>query len=160
VVRNSLLYLTDADLRAMAWYLKSIPPDSALRTERHPHAAGGRGDDPLYRYCMGPRDARVLPPLAGSGHAWRVRSGGLTQSHSLRQYGNTMKALLETLQNDFFNPRAALGTVCIGVLFLMAATLVATLVRKAARRLEIHLSDVTGLSFASAFCQVLSTSSR
>jgi hypothetical protein len=53
VVRNSLPYLTDADLRAMAWYLKSIPPDSALRTERHPHAASKRGDDPLYRYCMG-----------------------------------------------------------------------------------------------------------
>jgi small-conductance mechanosensitive channel len=39
-------------------------------------------------------------------------------------------------------------------LFLLAATVVATLVRKAARQVELHLSDVTGLSFASAFCQV------
>ena len=65
-----------------------------------------------------------------------------------------MKVLLDALQHDFFNPRAALGMVCIGVLFLLAATVVATLVRKAARQVELHLSDVTGLSFASAFCQV------
>jgi hypothetical protein len=34
VIRNSLSYLSDDDLQAMAEYLKSIPPDSTLRRDR------------------------------------------------------------------------------------------------------------------------------
>jgi mono/diheme cytochrome c family protein len=90
VVRSSLPHLTDADLRAMAEYLKSIPPDSTLRTGRHPPAAQqARGANLYIDHCMGCHQSRGrgMPgcsrPLAGNGHAGRVRSGGHLQSHSL-----------------------------------------------------------------------------
>jgi len=62
--------------------------------------------------------------------------------------------LLSALGRDFFNPATALGAVGIGLVFVLAAIACAALVRRAARRVELHLSDVTGLSFASAFAQV------
>ena len=74
VVRNSLSYLTDADLLAMAEYLKSMPPESRLRTGRKaadPTRAQGAA---LYMdNCGGCHQATgrgvpgVFPPLAGNG---------------------------------------------------------------------------------------------
>jgi len=74
VVRNSLSYLSEADLKAMAEYLKSIPPESRLRTGRKaadPTRAQGAA---LYMdNCGGCHQATgrglagVFPPLAGNG---------------------------------------------------------------------------------------------
>jgi len=74
VVRNSLSHLTDADLKAMAEYLKSIPPESRLRTGRtavDPTRARGAA---LYmdncggcHQAMGRGIPGVFPPLAGNG---------------------------------------------------------------------------------------------
>lgn len=65
-----------------------------------------------------------------------------------------MNELLGAIRNDFLNPRTTLGAVCIGIAFLAAAIASAGLVRRGARRVAVHLSDVTGLSFASALGQV------
>ena len=73
VVHNSLSYLTDADLRAMATYLKSIPPDTSSlgggARERVPPQAAT-----LYvNNCSGCHQAKgaglpgIFPPLAGNG---------------------------------------------------------------------------------------------
>ena len=74
VVRNSLSHLTDADLSSMAEYLKSIPPESRLRTGRRaadPTRARGAA---LYmdncggcHQAMGRGIPGVFPPLAGNG---------------------------------------------------------------------------------------------
>ncbi len=74
VVKNSLSHLTGADLQAMAEYLKSIPPESRLRTGRlaaDPTKARGAA---LYMdNCGGCHQATgrglpgVFPPLAGNG---------------------------------------------------------------------------------------------
>lgn len=56
---------------------------------------------------------------------------------------------------DLLDPKTLLGAAAWAVLFFVAATTLAFLVRGAARRLERRLSDVTGLRFASAFAQVL-----
>ena len=65
-----------------------------------------------------------------------------------------MNYLAHLSQSDFFSPRTALGAVILGVLFLVAAIGLAAFVRRGARRLRVHLSDVTGLAFASALGQV------
>jgi moderate conductance mechanosensitive channel len=65
-----------------------------------------------------------------------------------------MNYLLEAARHDFLNPRTALGAVSFGIFFLVFAIALAAVVRRGARQLESHLSDVTGLSFASAFGQV------
>jgi mono/diheme cytochrome c family protein len=74
VVRNSLRYLTDLDLRAIAEYLKSIPPDSSLRAGRHRFDRMRTQGANLYvDHCMACHQARgsgvpgVFPPLAGNG---------------------------------------------------------------------------------------------
>ena len=74
VIRNSLSYLTDADLQAMAEYLKSIPADSRLRTGRvAPDPTKQRGGTLYLDNCSGCHQAsgrgvpRVFPPLAGNG---------------------------------------------------------------------------------------------
>ena len=74
VIRNSLSYLTDADLQAMAEYLKSIPADSRLRTGRvAPDPTKQRGATLYLDNCSGCHQAsgrgvpRVFPPLAGNG---------------------------------------------------------------------------------------------
>lgn len=59
VIRNSLRYLTSADLQAIGTYLKSIPPDSPLRTGSRAvdlkHEAAAR----LYvEHCMGCHQAK------------------------------------------------------------------------------------------------------
>ena len=74
VVQNSLSYLSTEDLNAMAEYLKSIPPNSKLRTGRKaadPTRAQGAA---LYMdNCGGCHQATgrglpgVFPPLAGNG---------------------------------------------------------------------------------------------
>ena len=65
-----------------------------------------------------------------------------------------MNHLLNAVQHDLFNPKTLIGAACLGIVFLAAATALAALVRRAARRVQVHLSDVTGLSFASALGQV------
>ena len=64
-----------------------------------------------------------------------------------------MNALWAAVRHDLLNPRTSLGAVCIGAVFLIAAMLFAGLVRRGARQAASHLSDLTGLSFASAFGQ-------
>jgi mono/diheme cytochrome c family protein len=74
VVHNSTSRLGDADLRAMAEYLKSLPPDSSL-VATPPARAGWRADGArVYaEYCIGCHQASgrgmpgVFPPLAGNG---------------------------------------------------------------------------------------------
>jgi mono/diheme cytochrome c family protein len=74
VIRNSLSYLTDDDLRAMAEYLKALPPDSSLRTGRkHPDPSRVRGAQLYVDNCSGCHQISgkgipgVFPPLAGNG---------------------------------------------------------------------------------------------
>ncbi len=74
VVRNSLSHLTDADLTAIADYLKSIPPESRLRTGRKPvDPTRARGAALYMDNCGGCHQASgrglpgVFPPLAGNG---------------------------------------------------------------------------------------------
>jgi mono/diheme cytochrome c family protein len=73
VIRNSTRYLTDDDRLAMAEYLKSIPPDSRLRTGRvAPDATKARGAQLYTDNCSGCHQAQgrgipgVFPPLAGN----------------------------------------------------------------------------------------------
>jgi mono/diheme cytochrome c family protein len=74
VVRNSLRYLTDPDLHAMAEYLKSIPPDSSLRTgQRAPDPTRARAANLYIDHCMSCHQSKgrgnpgVFPPLVGNG---------------------------------------------------------------------------------------------
>jgi mono/diheme cytochrome c family protein len=73
VIRNSLSYLTDADRLAMAEYLKSLPPDSTIRTGRvAPDPTTMRGAQLYTDNCSGCHQSRgrglpgVFPPLAGN----------------------------------------------------------------------------------------------
>jgi len=73
VIRNSLSYLTDADRLAMAEYLKSLPPESTLRTGRPaPDPTKVRGAQLYAENCSGCHQSRgrgvpgVFPPLAGN----------------------------------------------------------------------------------------------
>jgi len=73
VIRNSLRYLTDDDRLAMGEYLKSLPPDSSLRTGRPaPAPAKLRGAQLYTDNCSGCHQSRgrgvpgVFPPLAGN----------------------------------------------------------------------------------------------
>ncbi|MCX6349376.1 MAG: mechanosensitive ion channel [Candidatus Aureabacteria bacterium] len=59
------------------------------------------------------------------------------------------------LFHDLFTPNTAIGAVFIGLLFILAATVVAILIQRLSKRAERHLTDVTGLRFAGAFMQVL-----
>ena len=73
VIRNSLSHLTDADRLAMAEYLKSLPPDSRLRTGRvRPDPTKVRGAQLYSENCSGCHQSQgrgipnVFPPLAGN----------------------------------------------------------------------------------------------
>jgi mono/diheme cytochrome c family protein len=73
VIRNSTSWLTDDDRLAMAEYLKSIPPDSRLRTGRvAPDPTKARGAQLYTDNCSGCHQAQgrgipgVFPPLAGN----------------------------------------------------------------------------------------------
>jgi mono/diheme cytochrome c family protein len=74
VVTNSLSHLSDADLAAMAEYLKAIPPNSSLRTGKPaPDPTRVRGATLYMDNCGGCHQAKgrgipgVFPPLAGNG---------------------------------------------------------------------------------------------
>lgn len=74
VVHNSLSHLTDADLQAMATYLKSLPPNSGLRTRYgEPDPTRKRGAALYTDHCSGCHQAKgggipgVFPPLASNG---------------------------------------------------------------------------------------------
>jgi mono/diheme cytochrome c family protein len=74
VVHNSLQYVTDSDLHAMAEYLKALPPDSPLRAgRRRPDATRLQGANLYIDHCvachqsMGRGIPGVFPPLAGNG---------------------------------------------------------------------------------------------
>jgi mono/diheme cytochrome c family protein len=74
VVQNSLRYLTDDDLRAMAVYLKSLPPNSSLCTgPPAPDLTRQKGAILYMDHCGSCHQAKgrgvagVFPPLAGNG---------------------------------------------------------------------------------------------
>jgi small-conductance mechanosensitive channel len=53
------------------------------------------------------------------------------------------------------NPNRWIGAIFYGLLFLVLAIVIGTIVRKFSKRLESNLTDVTGLRFASLFIQVI-----
>jgi len=63
--------------------------------------------------------------------------------------------MLEALHRSLFDPNTLLGATLWGMVFIVLAMALAALVRKFSRRIEPHLSDVTGLRFVSAFAQVV-----
>jgi mono/diheme cytochrome c family protein len=74
VIQNSTSHLSDSDLMAMAEYLKTIPPESRLRTGiKAPDATRQRGATLYMDHCGGCHQALgrgipgVFPPLAGNG---------------------------------------------------------------------------------------------
>jgi moderate conductance mechanosensitive channel len=64
-------------------------------------------------------------------------------------------SLVNLIHRDFFNPNTLAGAVAWGLVFFAIASGIAGGIRRFTRRVESHLSDVTGLRFASAFAQVL-----
>ena len=56
---------------------------------------------------------------------------------------------------NLLDPTHVLGATVWGCVFLAACLVLTVFIRLFARRIESHLSDVTGLRFASAFAQVL-----
>jgi mono/diheme cytochrome c family protein len=74
VVQNSLSHMTDADLKAMVEYLKSLPANSSLRAGAPVPDEPRQGGAALYiDNCSGCHQAKgrgilgVYPPLAGNG---------------------------------------------------------------------------------------------
>lgn len=55
----------------------------------------------------------------------------------------------------YFDPQSPLGAFALAVIFFLAACALAALVKQATLRVEAHLSDVTGLAFASALGRVV-----
>lgn len=66
-----------------------------------------------------------------------------------------MNHLFGAFQRDLFDTRTLIGAIFIGIAFLVAATILSTLLRRATKRIEAHLSDVTGIHFANGLLQVL-----
>jgi small-conductance mechanosensitive channel len=66
-----------------------------------------------------------------------------------------MNQLFDALQYDLLDPKTPIGAVSWGLVFLGFSIVLATFVRRFQRRAEAHLSDVTGLRFASALAQLL-----
>lgn len=66
-----------------------------------------------------------------------------------------MNTLLDMAHGDLLAPDTLIGAVLWGILFLLAATIIARMIRKLARRVEEHLSDTTGLQFATALAQLM-----
>ncbi len=69
--------------------------------------------------------------------------------------GEEMEHLLEAISRDLTNPRSVIGALFLGAVFLGFAVFVSGLLRRAARRAESRLTDVTGLRFFSLFGQLL-----
>ncbi len=57
--------------------------------------------------------------------------------------------------DHLFDPRSLLGAISLAIAFLLLAAALAALVRRTAKRVEPHLSDITGLVFASGLGQAL-----
>jgi small-conductance mechanosensitive channel len=66
-----------------------------------------------------------------------------------------MSILLDALQGDFLNPNTVIGAVIFGSLFLVIAIVLRVFIRTFAKRMESHLTDVTGIRFASSFAQTI-----
>ena len=66
-----------------------------------------------------------------------------------------MNPLLKTWQHSLLNPNTILGAAIYALIFLGVALALGTLIRKVARRVETHLTDVTALRFASSFVQFI-----
>lgn len=66
-----------------------------------------------------------------------------------------MHRLLEAARHDLFDPTTLMGASFLDLAFLVAATVLATVVGRTARRIEAHLTDTTGLRFAVALGQLL-----
>lgn len=56
--------------------------------------------------------------------------------------------------SDTFDLHGLFGALLLAIVFFLVATALAALVRRAARRVEPHLSDVTGVAFASGLGQI------
>ena len=56
-----------------------------------------------------------------------------------------MDSLAALLHKDIFNPDTLIGAVAWGLVFLAIATGIAAGIRRFTRRVESHLTDVTGL---------------
>jgi moderate conductance mechanosensitive channel len=89
--------------------------------------------------------------------AGRIRAaiGAPINARLSRTTRETMNHLFEALERDLLNTKTLIGAVSIGIVFFVAAAVLAALLRRATRRVETHLSDVTGIQFASALGQVL-----
>ncbi len=66
-----------------------------------------------------------------------------------------MSQLFDALQRDLLNPNTASGAAFFGLVFLGIAVVLVILIRRIAKHAELHLTDVTGLRFASSLAQVL-----
>jgi small-conductance mechanosensitive channel len=67
-----------------------------------------------------------------------------------------MDYLLDAIHKELLNPKSLIGALFYGLVFIGLTTVLAAMIRRAARRVEPRLSDVTGLRFVSAFAQLLS----
>ena len=66
-----------------------------------------------------------------------------------------MEHLLDAITKDLLDPKLLIAALFYGAVFIGLATVLTTLIRRAARRVESRLSDVTGLRFVSALAQLL-----
>ena len=93
VVQNSMRYMTDADLQAIAEYLKSIPPESGLRTGR----TGPGSDESQWGKAL-PRQLQRMPSgqwprsaqrVSAARGQWRRAGPRSCQYHQGGQPGNS-----------------------------------------------------------------------
>jgi mono/diheme cytochrome c family protein len=87
VVHNSTSHLTDADVAAMAEYLKTLPPGSPLRSAKAvPPASQVRGASLYMDHCSACHQAKgrgmpgIFPPLAGNGAVIARDPGNVLQA--------------------------------------------------------------------------------
>lgn len=66
-----------------------------------------------------------------------------------------MNQLFVALRHDLLDPNTPIGVTFYGLMFLGIAIVLRIFVRRAVKHIEAHLSDATGLRFASALAQVL-----
>lgn len=66
-----------------------------------------------------------------------------------------MNQLLTALHHNLLNPNDPIGVTFYGLMFFGIATVLRVFVRRTEKHIEVHLSDATGLRFASALTQVL-----
>ena len=90
-------------------------------------------------------------------HSWRIPLGQ-GKYRLLRHQpdkGRESDFLMSSLANDLLNPSTLPGLVSWGAIFFLAATSIVVLIRRTARRIAAHLTDVTAVRFVSALAQVL-----